>query len=106
VRVLLDEQMPRDLLAELVGHEVRTVSQLGWNGLENGALLAAAAPRFDALITMDKRIPLDRDPTRSTIGLLLIRARSNRIEDLRPLVPAIMEALTHVRPGEVRTVGA
>lgn len=46
-------------MPELIGHEVRTVGQLGWKGLENGQLLAEAAQRFDVLITMDKRIPLD-----------------------------------------------
>ncbi|MDQ7839707.1 MAG: hypothetical protein RDU83_01610 [bacterium] len=32
--------MPRDLVAELTGHEVRTIAQMGWKGLENGELLA------------------------------------------------------------------
>jgi len=39
VRVLLDEQLPRQLARELVGHEVRTVQQQGWAGLKNGDLL-------------------------------------------------------------------
>ena len=74
--------------------------------MQNGDLLAAATPRFDTPVTMDKRIPLERDLTGFAIGVLLVRATSNRIGDLGPLVPAILEALGHVRPGKVRTVGA
>ncbi len=98
--------MPRDLAAELSGHEVRTVGQLGWKGLENGELLAQAATRFDAVVTMDKRIPIDRDVAQYAIGVVLVRASSNRIKALRPLVPAILQALAAVRSGEVRRVGA
>ena len=106
MRVLLDEQMPKDLVPELIGHEVRTVGQMGWKGLENGELLSAAEQRFDAVVTMDKRIPLDIDITRHHIALILVRALSNRIESLRPLVPSILEAIVEAPPGQVRVVGA
>ncbi len=42
VRVLLDEQLPRQLAPYLIGHEVRTVQQESWAGLQNGALLSQA----------------------------------------------------------------
>lgn len=105
VRVLLDEQMPRDLVAELVGHEVRTVGQLDWKGLENGELLARAAAQFDALISMDRNLPVEQDVSQYRVGVVLVRAFSNRIEVLRPLVPAIQRALATVRAGEVQRVG-
>jgi hypothetical protein len=98
--------MPRDLVAELPGHEVRTVGQVGWQGLEIGELLLQASRRFDVFVTMDKRLPLDIDLTRHRIGLILVRAPSNRIQALRPLVPAILEAIADASPGEVRPVGA
>jgi hypothetical protein len=106
VRVLLDEQMPTGLVAELTGHEVRTVGQLGWKGLENGQLLARAAGQFDVLISMDKNLPIEQDITQYRVGVVLLRAFSNRIESIRPLVPAIQRALAAVRPGEIQRVGA
>jgi hypothetical protein len=105
VRVLLDEQMPRELAAELQGHEVRTVAQVGWKGLGNGELLAQASARFDALLTMDKAMPSQQDIARYRIGLVLVRAKSNRIEDLRPLVPEMQRALSRVQPGTLLRVG-
>ena len=98
--------MPKDLVAELTGHQVRTVAQMGWKGLENSELLVRAAGQFDALISMDKNMPVEHDITRSRIGLVLVRAFSNRIETLRPLVPAMLSALATVRPGKIKRVGA
>ena len=106
MRVLLDEQVPRDLAVELTGHEVHTVGQEGWKGLENGELLVRASGKFEALISMDRNMPAQQDIHRYRIGLVLVRAVSNRIEALRPLIPAIQTALASVRPGEVTRVGA
>ena len=97
--------MPRDLVAELAGHEVRTIGQMGWKGLENGELLVRAAAQFDALISMDKNMPVEHEVARYRIGLVLVRAFSNRIEVLRPLVPAMLSALATVLPGEIKRVG-
>jgi hypothetical protein len=105
VRVLLDEQMPAELIAELSAHEVRTVAQMQWKGMANGALLTLAAEQFDVMISMDQNMPVQQDMSRDDIGLVLIRARSNRIETLRPLLPAIERALATVRRGTVERAG-
>lgn len=106
MRVLLDEQMPKELAAELPGHEVQTVDQVGWKGLDNGTLLKKAGEQFGALISMDKNMPVQQDIGRHAVGLVLVRAPSNRIESLRPLIPTILHALELVRPGGVERVGA
>jgi hypothetical protein len=42
------------LRRELLAHEVEAVVQLGWTGIENGALLKKAIEaRFELLVTMD-----------------------------------------------------
>lgn len=98
--------MPRGLVAELAGHEVRTVGQMGWKGLDNGQLLARAAERFDVLISMDRNLAVEHDLSQYRLGLVLVRASSNRIEGLRPLVPDIQRALGAAHPGELQRVGA
>jgi predicted nuclease of predicted toxin-antitoxin system len=55
VRVLLDECLPWGLARELAGHEIDTVTQLGWSGVTNGELLRRAAGQYDFLITIDQR---------------------------------------------------
>lgn len=105
MRVLLDECLPRGLAGELVGHDVSTVTQAGWSGVKNGDLLKLAAERFDALVTIDKRFAEGHlvPPTISIVGL---RAPTNRIESLRPLVPEILAALARIKGGERIRVGA
>ena len=105
MRVLLDENMPVDFAPELPGHEVATVQQLGWDGLKNGELLRNAAGRFDAFITMDQNLPFQQNLAAQPVGVLLLRAPSNRLHHLRPLAPAILSALDGLRPGELRRVG-
>ena len=40
----------------LVGHEVRTVPQMGWTRLGNGALLRQAAAEFHAVLTAENDV--------------------------------------------------
>jgi hypothetical protein len=56
MRLLLDECVPKRLKRELVGHEVKTVQELGWAGTKNGGLLKLADGQFDALLTVDQGI--------------------------------------------------
>ncbi len=107
MRVLLDESLPRQLAPELVGHETSTVAQQRWQGLKNGRLLARAeADGFDALVTADQNIEYQQNLEGVGVGIIVLAALTNRIEDLLPLVPALLEALSTVRAGEVLTVRA
>ena len=104
MRILLDECMPRELAAELAGHEVATVRQVGWAGLKNGQLLKRASGRYRAFLTVDKRIGHEHIIP-ANLAVVTIRARSNRIQDLRPLIPHILQALKEIRPGKSTSVG-
>ena len=60
MKLLLDECVVHDLKRDLVGHEVATVVEAGFGGLENGELLRAAAGKFDVLITVDRSLPFNK----------------------------------------------
>ena len=99
MRVLLDECPPRHVSRELVGHSVRTVTKDGWPGITNGELLRLAAQHYDAFITIDQR--LQREVTAAfDIAVITLRAPTNSMESLRPLVPDIIGALEDIRPSE------
>jgi len=106
VRVLLDENLPHDFAALLVGHHVETVAGRGWSGIHNGELLAFAGATFEAFLTMDRRLPEQQDIARLSFGVLLIQAPSNRMRDLQLVVPLVLGALPTLRPGTVVVVGA
>ena len=104
MRVLLDECLPFDLVPLLVGHEVQPVARMGWAGVKNGALLVLAAQHFECLLTIDRRLALQH-AVPETLMVVTVRARSNRVQDLAPLVPALLDALRSLQPGIVVRVG-
>ena len=106
MRVLLDENVPHDLISEFPGHDVLTVQGLGWAGVKNGDLLALARGKIDAFITMDRKLATQHDLLVLPFGVVVIRARSNRIPDLLPLVGEMREAVERIGPGKVEYVGA
>jgi hypothetical protein len=101
MRLLLDECMPKRLKYELPGHEVHTVREMGWAGIKNGALLRLASSRFDALLTVDQGIEYQQDLSGLTLGLVVLFASSNDIDDLRPLLPSTLAALVLLQPGQL-----
>jgi predicted nuclease of predicted toxin-antitoxin system len=102
MRVLLDEQLDRRLKPLFDPEfQVATVTELGWGGLEDGAMLRAAEKEFDALVTMDKGIPHQQNLRGLALGIVLIRAYSNRRADVAPAIPQVNDALHTIGPGEV-----
>jgi len=104
MRVLLDECVPRPLRAELSDHEVKTVAEAGWAGVNNGALLQLAAKRFDVLLTVDRNLEYPQNFANLTIAVVVIVAPGNDIDVLRPFMAAVRDALLTVKPGEVTHV--
>lgn len=105
MRLLLDECVPKRLKRELVGHEVKTVQDMSWAGVKNGALLRLADGQFDALLTVDQGIEYQENLASLTIGVVVMVAASNDVDDLLPLIPSVEEALKSFRAGRVMRVG-
>jgi hypothetical protein len=105
-RILLDENVPRELRREFPGFEIRTVHEQGWAGLKNGQLLRTAVGHFDVLLTCDRSLQFQQNLAGLAIGVVVAIAVSNRLEHLRPLAPKISEALSQVAPGTVVHVTA
>jgi predicted nuclease of predicted toxin-antitoxin system len=106
MRILLDECLPRKLKAELPGHDVRTVPEMGWAGKTNGELLRLAAGRFDVFVTVDRDLSHQQNISAARVAVITLAAPSNRHEVLRPLMPLVQAALSRVQPGELLRIGA
>ena len=78
-----------------------TVPERGWNGKKNGVLLRLAEPEFDVFVTMDKGIQHQQNLKKIEIALILLAAKSNKYDDLAPLMPKVNEVLKHIRPRQV-----
>lgn len=104
MRVLLDECLPRRLAVALVGVEACTVPAAGWAGKTNGELLALADTGFDVFLTIDRNLVHQQSLDGRRLAVMVIVASSNRLDDLLPLVPAMLDMLSRIRPGEVMRV--
>ena len=105
MRVLLDECLPRRLRDGLGGHTVSTVAEMGWAGVKNGELLRLAAPRFDVFLTVDGSIKYQQNIRAHRIFVVTLRAKSNDIEALLPLMPIVRDVLPEAEPGRVAEIG-
>jgi hypothetical protein len=103
-RVLLDNCVPWRLAKSIPGHDVASVIHPGWAAMTNGRLLDAMAGEFDVPVTGDKGIPFQNRLDDRPIAIIVLRARSNGLPDLLPLVPALLQVLTEVRPGALREI--
>ncbi len=99
MQVLLDECLPRRLAATLVGHDVTTVPEQGWSGAQNGALLALASRAgFDAFITIDQHLVAQPQAESPPMVIVVLRAKSSRLQDLEPLATDVLLALADPTP--------
>jgi len=106
VRLLLDESLPRPLADLLIGHAVRTVTEMGWTSLSNGTLLKHAAGEFDAVLTADQNIEFQQNLKILPIAVVVLVAASNRLESIEPLVVDLLVALDALQPKVLVRVGA
>ncbi len=79
---------------------------MDWSGKKNGELLSLADPQFDVLLTLDKNLPYQQNLDTKRIAVLIVRARSNRIQDLLPVIPECLAALESIQPRQVVRVGS
>ncbi|HYX71473.1 MAG TPA: DUF5615 family PIN-like protein [Nitrososphaera sp.] len=105
MKVLLDECVPRKLRLELAEHEVLTVTERGWSGIKNGKLLALAEAEFEIFLTVDLNLKYQQNLKAFDIGIILLIARSNRLETLLPLMGEIRGALENIKAGDFIRVG-
>ncbi len=100
MKILLDECIPLRLSALLPGHDVGSVRQMNWLAMSNGRLLDAAA-EFDLFITVDKNLVQQPQLAGRRLAVVVLRTRSNKIEDISPLVPQLTAVLVDLQPGTV-----
>ena len=106
MRLLLDECVPTRLRSALRTHQVSTVVLEGWSGVKNGKLLALAATKFDAFITVDKNLPYQQNTAALPIAVVVLDTVSNELPYLLRLVPALEMELAKLAKGTYVLVAA
>jgi len=100
MRILLDENLDWRLRRDLPGHQVESVPLLGWAGIQNGELLRKAVEAgFEVLVTMDGNMIHQQNIAQYAIAVIALRAKSNRLDDTRPLMNQLLTLLPRLKPG-------
>jgi hypothetical protein len=105
MRILIDECLPRRLKRELPGQEVSTVTENGWSGIKNGALLRLMTGKFDVFVTIDGNLEYQQDLSKAEIAVVVLKALNNKLETLLPLMPSVRLQLNDLKPGEIARFG-
>lgn len=105
MRILIDECVDQRLRSLLPGHDCETAAYAKLSGLKNGALLAAAeAAGFEVIITTDQEIPYQQNLTTRQISIIVLCAPTNRLVDLKRLLPDAIRTLGSIKAGEVTRI--
>jgi predicted nuclease of predicted toxin-antitoxin system len=108
MKILIDECLPAALKENLtaLGHECQSVRQAGFGSKKNGELLTLAEGRWNVLLTSDRNIKYQQNMTGRSLSILILCAKSNRMKDSLPLLPACAQALLSIQTGQVVEIGA
>lgn len=105
MKVFLDECVDWRLSRDLAGHDVKIAHDMGWVTIRNGELLALAAKEFAVFVTVDRNLSFQQNLVAFDIAVIVLRARSNRLADLQPLVPELLTVIPIARRGVATFIG-
>lgn len=97
--VLLDESVPRLVQERLPQLAIRTVQEMGWNGLKNGDLLKRAESQFDVFITADKKLQYQQNLSNTRLAIIVLP--SNQVKIVGALLSTIEQTIRTSRAGTV-----
>src|ERR1017187_3585056 len=105
MKILLDECLPRKLKGHFASHDCQTVPEALLAGKKNGELLAIAERQgFEIFLTMDKGLEYEQNLTGRQIAVIILRAKSNRLVDIVPLVEGCLRQLRSIEPRQIARI--
>lgn len=107
MRILIDECLPARLKQSFIslGHDCRTVREIGLVSRKNGELLTLMEGKWDVLLTNDRNIKYQQRMAGRSVAIIVFRAVSNRLSSLLPFIPECDFALQTIEPGRIVEVG-
>ena len=106
MKILLDECVDWRLSRDFVDHEVGTARRMGWTAIKNGELLALASEQFNVFVTVDRNLSFQQNVGSLPIAVIVHHASSNRLADLKRLIPQLLSAIASAKPGVVHQLSA
>jgi hypothetical protein len=103
VKILFDTNTPAPLARYLRRHQVSRAGEMGWQNLENGALLNAAEQAgFDVLVTCDQSVRYQQNLVERKLAVVILS--TNHWPSLRAVGARIATAVDFVQGGQIVSV--
>lgn len=97
MKVLFDQNVPRNLADHLHGHEVTRSVELGWQELKNGDLLEAAQDQgFEVLVTADRNLAYQQNLEGRRLAIVVLPSGNWPV-----LLGAVADVVTAVGKSQV-----
>ena len=78
---------------------------MGWTTVKNGELLTLASQGFDVFVTVDRNLTFQQNLVSFSLSVIVLQAKTNRLADLRPLLPHLLAAIESAKPGTAKFIG-
>jgi len=102
MKIVIDECLPKRLTQIFSNHEAWTVPQIGLAGTNDKKLLNELDARgIDVFITIDGNIEYQQKFSNRSFGTIIIRSVTNRLNNLLHLEKEIIEAINHIKAGNI-----
>ncbi len=88
MKILLDECVTKRLKPHLQEFEVFTVSEMKWNGIKNGKLMALCIENdFNMLLTIDKNLMFQQNLEKYQLTIAVFNSSTSKIEEALIVYP-------------------
>jgi len=89
MKILLDECVTKRLKPHLTEFDVLTVSEMKWNGIKNGKLMALCIDNgFELLLTIDKNLMFQQNLDKYELTIAVLNCLTSKLEELVLFVPS------------------
>lgn len=78
---------------------------MGWANVKHGELLRRAEREFDVFVTTDQNLAFQQNIPKFNVAVIVLHAATNRLVDLKPLVPQLLKMLPNALKGKVTDIG-
>jgi len=106
MKVFIDECVNYNLmphLRESSEHNFQHALDTRFAGLPDNVLLPLVDPLYEVFLTRDRNLRYQQNLSKFSLALIILKS-SNILEDLLTMLPDVRDALTVIRPQEVREI--
>jgi hypothetical protein len=98
VKVLFDQNVPRDLVRYLSAHKVTRSAELGWQELKNGDLLDEAQDKgFEVMVTAGRNLAYQQNLDNRRVAIVVLP--SGNWPAVKAQIIEVVQAIDESEPG-------